>query len=311
MPFLHTVKLVSIGRTSSLADTPFGAEVKVLQNVVVHGGPANWGLGHFRGLRTWRLRGLRGDGLTTEHILGILRENPLLEMLEMDQLNVQILPDNILLTPIPLSRLTSLTVRGCHGDFVDQILRRIRISIDRVNQFYIAVWSWGSLDPIRLLTDVLTSWSPVYQRAHQICGGSIFHLSDLGTFSWRATRDGVTFRLCLSGIQAVTGMQWMAGILSQVDGSRAGASIECENAALPDAEDLKLLGSADVTFVVGVPCGTGASLQALLQALGDPATPAFPCMETLKIKRFCGSMEGIVKMLRARFTDHRTGFSVK
>ncbi|KAG8977065.1 hypothetical protein FRC05_002586 [Tulasnella sp. 425] len=309
MPLLHTVKLVSAGRTPSLTDTPFGAEVKVLQNVAVYGGPATWGLGHFRGLRTWRLKGLRGDGFTTQHILGILRENPLLEILEINRLRVQVLPENTLLTPIPLLRLTSLTMRSCHGDLVDHILRRIQIPMDRVKRLYIAVRAWRSLNPIRLLTDVLASWSPVFQRAHQTCRGSKFHLPDLGNFYWRAKGNGTTVYMHFSGIKPVTGVQWMVGILSQVDGSRAGASIECESTALKTVEDLKLLGSTDMITTFDVSVGrTGVSFkQALLQALSDPATPAFPCLETLKIQGFSWDMESVVKMLRARFTDHGTG----
>ncbi|KAG8952812.1 hypothetical protein FRC04_003737 [Tulasnella sp. 424] len=301
---------MSAGGMPSATDTPFGAEFNVLQNVVVHGGPASWVLGHSRGLRTWRLKGLRGGGLTTEHILGILRENLLLEMLEMDQLGVHILPDNIPLTPIPLLRLTSLTICSCNGELVDRILRRIRIPIDRVNQFSITVGSWGSLNPVRLLTDVLASWSPAFQRAHQTCGGSKFYLSNLGTFYWGAIEDGTTFRLSFSGLKPVTGVQWMAGILSQVDEPKAGASIECQSTALENLEDLKSLGSTDMITAVHVCVDhSGASLQALLQALSDPATPAFPSLQILTIKGFSWGMESIVKMLQVRFTANRTGIT--
>ncbi|KAG8949502.1 hypothetical protein FRC00_008106, partial [Tulasnella sp. 408] len=72
------------------------------------------------------MKGLVGVGLTTRHILGVLRESPFLEVLEMDRLRVQILPDDTVLAPISLPQLTRIILRWCKGDIVNHILRHIQ-----------------------------------------------------------------------------------------------------------------------------------------------------------------------------------------
>lgn len=315
-PLLHTVKLTSIGSRATLqpnpttpSDTAFGNEIKLLHNVELRGGPANWGLGHFRGLRSWSMMELLGDGLTTQHILGVLQENPLLEVLKMDELNIRIHPDDTtLLTPISLPRLTSIILRGLKGDAVDHILRRIRTPIDMIHRFSIAVWSWGRLDPIKLLTDVLASWSPAFQRAHRSSGGSKFCLSALGTFYWIANGIQTEFSLYFFGLKAVTGVQWMADILSQTDQPGPGTSVECWSTVLESAETMNILGSTEkITRLDAHMRHNEESMQILLQALSDPTRPAFPWLETLNLDGLRWGMGSIVNMIQARFTDNRTG----
>ncbi|KAG9043448.1 hypothetical protein FS837_009516 [Tulasnella sp. UAMH 9824] len=176
VPLLHTVKLDSAGKTAppwlnpaTSSETTLGVDIKTLRHVELRGGPAAWGWARFSGLRIWKLKELVGDGLTTQHILDVLRESPLLEVLVMERLRVQIFPDHTVHAPISLLRLMRITFRWCKGDFVNHVLRHIQVPVELIKEVSIAVRDWGSLQQIGLLTDGLASWSPLLRRAHRTC----------------------------------------------------------------------------------------------------------------------------------------------
>ncbi|KAG9043449.1 hypothetical protein FS837_009517 [Tulasnella sp. UAMH 9824] len=315
MPLLHTVKLVSRRKTTALelnpatsSETPFGGDTKILRHVGLRGGPAAWGLARFSGLRTWKMDGLVGDGLTTQHILGVLRESPLLEVLEMERLKVQILPDDTVLAPVSLPRLTRITFRWCRGDFVNHILRHIQVPVELIEEFLIAVREWGSLQQIGLLTDGLSSWSPLLRRAHRTCNGSRFSVSSLRTLFWIARGSKKRFCLFFFGFDAVSGMQWIMDVLDQGDEPGPGVEIECRNSILHNVEAIGTFSTIKkITRLDAHICWDEESLQILFRVLGNPITPGFPWLENLKLQDWEWNTEAIMKMLQARFPHNGTG----
>ncbi|KIO19246.1 hypothetical protein M407DRAFT_31098 [Tulasnella calospora MUT 4182] len=295
MPLLHTVILHSRGwkatpglNPGASPETSLGIDITSLHHVELYGE-------------------LGGDGLTTEHILGVLRENPLLEVLEMDRLKVQILPDTML-TPISLLRLRTIIFRWCKGDFVNHILRQIQTSVDLIDEFLIAIHHWGTVAPIGFLTDALASWSPVLKKAHRTCNGSTFSADDLRTFFWKARGAEKAFHCFLFGLGAVTGAQWMMDVFGQMDEPGPGIGIEFRSRILRNAEAIRTFGSMDrITTFEAQADWNEESLQTLFQTLGNPITPGFPCLKTLKLKDWRWGMETIVEMLQARFPENGTG----
>ncbi|KAG9043447.1 hypothetical protein FS837_009515, partial [Tulasnella sp. UAMH 9824] len=315
MPLLQTVKLVSRRTTAALnlnlktsPGTPFEIHTEALRHVDLHGGPATWGWAHFRGLRVWRMKELYGDGLTTQHILGVLRESPLLEVLEMERLNVHILPGESMPTPISLRRLTRIIFAWCKGDFVNHILRQIQASPELIEEFLIAVRDWRFLEPIGILTDALsTSWSSVLQNAHRTRRGSRFNLSDPRILLWTAKGSGKNFYFSFFWVGAVAGVRWMMDVLSQGDEPRPGVEIGCLGNILQDAEAIETLGSIkNIAIVEARADRNEKSLQILFQALSNRSTPGFPRLTNLKLQDWSWGTESIVKMLQARFQDNGT-----
>lgn len=250
---------------------------------------------------------LAGDGLTTQHILGVLRESPFLEVLEMKNLKVQILPDDTVLAAISLLRLTRITFRWCKGDFVNHILQQIQASVELIEEFLIAVRQWGSLQPIELLTDGLASWSPLLRRAHRTCSGSRFSISTSRTFSWRAEGSEKRFRLSFAESDTASGMRWMGDVISQGGEPESGIEIECRHNILQNAELVDTLGSIkNTTRLEAEAYWTVEAMEILFRALSNPITPSFPWLKSLRLNDWRWSTESIVEMLQARFSHNGT-----
>ncbi|KIO15654.1 hypothetical protein M407DRAFT_34385 [Tulasnella calospora MUT 4182] len=284
-----------------------GGSTTGLRHVDIRKAPIQWKAGLFTQLKVLKLEKVFSDGLTTTHLLEILRASPCLEHLELSLMHAAAIDHPPSSPVITFPHLRHIYFYLCRGDFIGAILRHIQAPA--CLQFNLTIsLRYGEPKLPRFLNEDLWTFKELLRAIHNRYGSSEIIL-DSGHFEWNSpapgARDHPAFSVFIFCRLPVPCIQWVENILQ----SDRGLSICFNCHTNMPREVYEIL--APMQCVTRVEIDNTLIRQEVLIALGfagepqsaNPSLPSLPCLRELVLGGRNWTAQNLLDMVRSRFNS--------
>ncbi|KAG8908322.1 hypothetical protein FRC01_007390 [Tulasnella sp. 417] len=323
MPQLHTLNLSFIHSRSNspppitpiLVETLGNLEHVLLETRDYECGEA---LGLFTRLKTLVLSQIWSRCMTIDQIIQTISDNPFLENLVLDGLNIQV-DDTSTESRTALAAPPQLRTFGVKGSVTHlySLMTRLELplSVEEVDIMALAAeYSWQrSESNASLWIHAMQPLSPILQRLHSEHDGSTIFLEDGNRCGW-ATNVGIGgFKFEISGLDHRLGLKCIGSLANELDCASGLPDLHLVLDSAFSAADLTLVALKTVKTLASIEIRIGRKntridklveliSRMLEDAQDDPIH--FPSLHTLSIRGRESDLDELADKLQQRYSDN-------
>ncbi|KAG8939286.1 hypothetical protein FRC04_006726 [Tulasnella sp. 424] len=283
-------------------------ETQKIQHLDLNHVLTHWDRFSFCRLKSLRLRGNVGEGITTDLLLEVLANNPSLEDLKVTDVDIQLSKTPSSPT-IRFLQLQSIELRSLGPDILDRLLRHVEaphcqeISIQGM---YNPAFNFSFI-----LEESLRSFESVLSELHKKNGSSKF-IARPGRTEWRSqsnNNDPPRFDILAHGISLASSLRWVERVLENMDPEGLEVMLKLDRGeAMGDPEVMSTLHR--LRCVTHINTSNPENSRGIVDLLCGPdvpssqnAVPPLPSLRWLSMSYEYVTAKEILHMARARFAN--------